>query len=90
VDAFGASSKGDANLTRTLGDPRYLKAELQVQRLQRLTSDVNLLIQGQGQLASAQSILMIINSIHSLIQAAYGTKMPQQPQQSVNHYLQLV
>lgn len=49
VSWFGASDEGDSNLTRERGDPRYFKAELNLQRLQRVTSKVNLLVAGQGQ-----------------------------------------
>lgn len=46
---FGASDKGDSNLTRQFGDPQYFKAELNLQRLQRVTSKVNVLVAGEGQ-----------------------------------------
>ncbi len=49
VDMFGASTKGQSDLTRALGNPKYTKAALQLQRLQRITSKVNLLVSGQGQ-----------------------------------------
>ncbi len=49
LDVFGATEKGDANVTRARGNPEYTKAELQVQRLQRITPSVNLLLAGQGQ-----------------------------------------
>lgn len=49
---FGASDKNDPNLTRQFGDPMYFKAELNLQRLQRVTSKVNLLVAGQGQWSS--------------------------------------
>lgn len=49
---FGASHKGDANLTRANGDPSYLKGNLNVQRLQRITSNLNLQLTGRAQLAS--------------------------------------
>ena len=49
VNVFGASDEGQANLTRSQGDPLYSKAEIQVQRLQRMTSSVNLLLSGAGQ-----------------------------------------
>ncbi len=50
---FGASHKGDANLTRAAGDPRYLKGALSLQRLQRISSNLNLQLTGRAQLASA-------------------------------------
>lgn len=49
---FGASDKGDANMTRADADPQFTKAELEIQRLQRLASDVNLQITAKGQIAS--------------------------------------
>lgn len=52
LSLFGASDKGDSNLTRAFGDPQYFKAELNLQRLQRVTSQVNLLVAGQGQWSS--------------------------------------
>ncbi len=51
-DLFGASSQGQANLTRAKGNPRYSKVEIQAQRLQRISPKVNLLIAGQGQLSA--------------------------------------
>ncbi|MGH1375132.1 MAG: ShlB/FhaC/HecB family hemolysin secretion/activation protein [Alphaproteobacteria bacterium] len=53
VDIFGSSQNGATSLTRAAGDPNYTKAELQLQRLQRLTSQLNLLVAGQGQWASS-------------------------------------
>lgn len=52
IDVFGASNEGDANMTRTLGDPTFTKANLQIQRLQRVTNSVNVVLSGQAQLAS--------------------------------------
>ncbi len=52
LDIFGASSKGQSNLTRAKGNPEYTKARLQVQRLQRVSSNINLLISAQGQLSA--------------------------------------
>ncbi len=49
LDVFGASDEGDANLTRAQGDPQYFKVEADVQRLQRITSNVNLLVGARGQ-----------------------------------------
>lgn len=49
LDVFGASDNDDANLTRTNGNPHFTKAEVQLQRLQRLTSSVNLFMVTQGQ-----------------------------------------
>ncbi len=52
VGLFGASSRNDPNLTRADGNSRYHKAELALQRLQRLTPRLNLLLAAEGQLAS--------------------------------------
>jgi len=52
VDLFGASGEGDENLTRAAGDPTFFKANVQVQRLQRITNRVNILFSGRGQLAN--------------------------------------
>ncbi len=52
VPFFGASSNGADNLTRARGNPHYTKAELEIQRLQRVIPDVNLLLAARGQLAS--------------------------------------
>lgn len=49
LDVFGASGEGDANMTRGSGDPQFWKLNADVRRLQRLTSDVNLLVAGSGQ-----------------------------------------
>ncbi|MCB1681412.1 MAG: ShlB/FhaC/HecB family hemolysin secretion/activation protein [Alphaproteobacteria bacterium] len=49
LSLFNASDKGDSNMTRQFGDPRYFKAELNLQRLQRVTSQVNVLVAGTGQ-----------------------------------------
>ena len=52
IGFFGASDKDDANLSRADGDPSFTKAEIQVQRLQRITGSVNLLLQGKAQLSN--------------------------------------
>ena len=52
IDIFGASDEGDANLTRPAGDPTFSKANLRIERLQRITGSVNLLLSGRGQLAN--------------------------------------
>lgn len=49
---FGASDKGDANMSRTEGDPQFTKLEAEYQRLQRLGSYFNLLFAIKGQLAN--------------------------------------
>ncbi len=52
MNIFGASEEGDANMTRSEGDPQFSKLELEIQRLQRITGSVNLLLAGRGQWAS--------------------------------------
>lgn len=52
LDMFGASKEGAARLSRPNGDPTFKKVTAELQRLQRLTSDVNLLLAGKGQLAA--------------------------------------
>ena len=52
LNIFGASQEGDANMTRSEGDPQFSKLELDVQRLQRVTGSVNLLLAGRGQWSS--------------------------------------
>lgn len=49
LNIFGASDEGDANMTRTLGNPQFFKANLNAQRLQRIMNKVNLLIEAHGQ-----------------------------------------
>jgi len=44
MNILGASDEGDANLTRPNGDPQFAKLNVSAQRLQRITSDVNLLL----------------------------------------------
>ncbi len=51
IGLFGASDKGDANLSRAAGDPNFFKVNLEAQRLQRITNSVNLLVAGQAQWA---------------------------------------
>ena len=52
VDVFGASEEGDANMTRAAGDPTFTKGNIAVQRLQRVTSSVNILLSGRAQLSN--------------------------------------
>lgn len=52
LNIFGASDEGDENMTREAGDPQFTKLEVEIQRLQRLTDGVNLLVAGRGQIAS--------------------------------------
>lgn len=52
VDIFGASSPNRPTLSRPAGDPTFTKANLELQRLQRITTGVNLLIAASGQLSN--------------------------------------
>lgn len=52
IDVFNASKENDANLTRAAGDPQFTKGNLRVQRLQRLTSSFNLVLEGRAQLSN--------------------------------------
>lgn len=52
LNVFGASDEGDANMSRAAGDPQATKLEAEIQRLQRITKSVNLLLSARGQLAS--------------------------------------
>ena len=51
-DILGASDKGDEALTRPDGDPQFTKLNVLAQRLQRITDDVNLLLQFNGQVSN--------------------------------------
>lgn len=52
VNLFGASDEGDDNMTRADADPQATKLEAEIQRLQRVTNDVNVLLAARGQIAS--------------------------------------
>lgn len=52
LNLFGTSEKRDLNLTRARGNPQFTKVEMDVQRLQRITSSVNLLVGVRGQWAN--------------------------------------
>lgn len=52
LDIFGASDSGDANLSRAAGDPQFTKVTAELQRLQRVTRHVNLLVAGKAQLSN--------------------------------------
>lgn len=52
LNLFGTSDEGDANMTRANADPQFTKMEMELQRLQRLTGSVNLLVGARGQWAS--------------------------------------
>jgi len=51
-DILGASDEGDAALTRPAGDPQFTKLNVAAQRLQRISSDVNLLLGFNGQISN--------------------------------------
>lgn len=52
LEVMGSNSKGDPDVTRPTFDPDFLKMELEAQRLQRITSDINLLLGVKGQWSS--------------------------------------
>jgi len=49
---FGASDKGDTDLSRAAGDPEYTKFEAEITRLQRIVQDFNVLLGVKGQKSS--------------------------------------
>lgn len=49
---FGASDKGDANMTRAAGDPRFYKTTMEISRLQRVTDVFDVFISAAGQKSS--------------------------------------
>lgn len=51
LDIFGSSDKNDQFLTRTDGDPTFLKANAEIQRLQRLYEKLNILVVARGQIS---------------------------------------
>ena len=52
LDIFGATDSGDANITRAAGDPTFFKGNLRFERLQRLSSNFNLVLSGRAQLSN--------------------------------------
>ena len=56
LDVFGASSENDIRLSRPAGDPEFTKATLNAQRLQRVTSNVNLLLSGRAQMSNSAQL----------------------------------
>lgn len=52
LDIMGASEEDDANMTRPGADPQATKLNINLQRLQRITPSVNLLLAASGQKAS--------------------------------------
>ena len=53
LSAFGASDKGDANLSRPDADPRFTKLTGSVSRLERIVNNVNLKASLKGQISSS-------------------------------------
>lgn len=49
LDVLGASGEDDARLTRARGEPEFTKLEFTAERLQRVTSNVNVLVAAAGQ-----------------------------------------
>lgn len=56
LDMMNASSKGDDNLTRALGDPKFFKGTAEISRTQRLTEKFEAYLAANGQL-SADTLL---------------------------------
>lgn len=52
LNILGANEEGDSNMTRSAGDPQFTKLEMEIQRLQRVTNQVNLLLAARGQIAN--------------------------------------
>ncbi len=52
LNILGSSDKGDANMTRPAANPSFSKVEAGIQRLQRVTSNINVLVAGRGQLSA--------------------------------------
>ena len=52
LDVLGATDKGDLNISRTFGDPQFTKFNAEFQRLQGLTSNLNLLFKARGQISN--------------------------------------
>ncbi len=52
IDVFNSSDTGDSNLSRPAADADFTKMTAELQRLQRITSSVNLLVGVTGQLAN--------------------------------------
>lgn len=56
LNVFGASEKGNPNLSRQFGDPEFSKFEVEFQRLQRLTNKWNILAAVKGQLTNGAQL----------------------------------
>ncbi|MCB9982853.1 MAG: ShlB/FhaC/HecB family hemolysin secretion/activation protein [Rhodospirillales bacterium] len=52
LNILGASSEGDVRLSRPAADPTFFKVNAEAQRLQRVTSSVNLLVAGRAQMSN--------------------------------------
>lgn len=52
IDLFGASKRGDANMTRAQGAPDFTKISAEISRLQNLSHDTDLLFSATGQKSS--------------------------------------
>jgi hemolysin activation/secretion protein len=52
LDVFGASEKGDKDMSRPRSNPEFTKIDAAFSRLQSITGNVNLQLRGQAQLAS--------------------------------------
>lgn len=52
LDILGATEEGDNNITRTDANPEAFKVRAELQRLQRITNNLNLLAYAEGQWAS--------------------------------------
>lgn len=52
LDLFGATDPRDVNVSRPEGDPTFTKLNVEIQRLQRVASQVNLLVGVRGQLSN--------------------------------------
>lgn len=53
LNILGSSEEGDLRLSRTAGDPTFTKLNAGIQRIQRVTSGINVLMSVQGQWASS-------------------------------------
>lgn len=53
IDIFGASDKGDANLSRADGDPNYTKIQMDYERLQHIYRGFSLLFGAKGQYSNS-------------------------------------
>ena len=52
LSILGASSKGDGDLSRPDGDPKYTKLTADLTRLERLSNDFSLLVGARGQISN--------------------------------------